>query len=104
MTRRSNAISGYGKSLLQPYLRQQKQLWVPRPSLRCTKSCSQMRSNSEKDVSEEEGQFLVPGPNYQWCIDGHDKLKAYGFEIYAAIDAYSRNIIWFYIGHPLQLL
>ncbi|KAM4061484.1 hypothetical protein HRG_013172 [Hirsutella rhossiliensis] len=59
MTRRSNAISGYGKSLLQPYLR----------------------------------------PNYQWCIDGHDKLKAYGFEIYAAIDAYSRNIIWFYIGH-----
>ncbi|EEU38450.1 uncharacterized protein NECHADRAFT_55344 [Fusarium vanettenii 77-13-4] len=61
MTRRSNAISGYGKSLLQPYLRQKKQLW--------------------------------------WCIDGHDKLKAYGFEIYAAIDAYSRNIIWFYVGH-----
>ncbi|KAM4062516.1 hypothetical protein HRG_013685 [Hirsutella rhossiliensis] len=33
MTRRSNAISGYGKSLLQPYLRQQKQLWVPRDPL-----------------------------------------------------------------------
>lgn len=30
--------------------------------------------------------------------DGHDKLKAYGFEIYAAIDAYSRNIIWFYVA------
>ncbi|RKK07477.1 hypothetical protein BFJ65_g17683 [Fusarium oxysporum f. sp. cepae] len=37
--------------------------------------------------------------NQRWCIDGHDKLKAYGFEIYAAIDAYSRNIIWFYVGH-----
>ncbi|KAH8654704.1 hypothetical protein BGZ61DRAFT_194016 [Ilyonectria robusta] len=47
----------------------------------------------------KKGHFLVPGPNYQWCIDGHDKLKAYGFEIYAAIDAYSRNIIWFYVGH-----
>ncbi|KID81655.1 hypothetical protein MGU_11008 [Metarhizium guizhouense ARSEF 977] len=35
----------------------------------------------------------------RWCIDGHDKLKAYGFEIYAVIDAYSRNIIWFYVGH-----
>ncbi|KAG7146003.1 hypothetical protein HYQ46_005209 [Verticillium longisporum] len=33
MTQRSNAISGYGKSLLQPYLRQQKQLWVPRDPL-----------------------------------------------------------------------
>ncbi|KAM4060857.1 hypothetical protein HRG_014336 [Hirsutella rhossiliensis] len=59
ITRRSNAISGYGRNLLQPYLR----------------------------------------PNYQWCIDGHEKLRVYGFEIYAAIDAYSRNIIWFYLGH-----
>ncbi|XP_044714525.1 integrase core domain-containing protein [Hirsutella rhossiliensis] len=47
----------------------------------------------------KKGQFLVPGPNYQWCIDGHEKLRVYGFEIYAAIDAYSRNIIWFYLGH-----
>ena len=45
------------------------------------------------------GAFLVPGPNYQWCIDGHDKLKAFGFEIYAAIDAYLRCIIWMYVGH-----
>lgn len=33
MTQRSNAISGYGKNLLQPYLRQQMQLWVPRDPL-----------------------------------------------------------------------
>ncbi|KAI8682293.1 hypothetical protein NCS56_00351700 [Fusarium sp. Ph1] len=33
MTQRSNTISGYGKSLLQPYLRQQKQLCVPRDPL-----------------------------------------------------------------------
>jgi hypothetical protein len=50
----------------------------------------------------KKGQFLVPGPNYQWCIDGHDKLKAYGFEIYAAIDAYSRNIIWFSMSATRQ--
>ncbi|EXL39130.1 hypothetical protein FOCG_18251 [Fusarium oxysporum f. sp. radicis-lycopersici 26381] len=42
---------------------------------------------------------LTEKQTLSWCIDGHDKLKAYGFEIYAAIDAYSRNIIWFYVGH-----
>jgi hypothetical protein len=101
MTQRSNAISGYGKSLLQPYLRQQKQLWVPRDPLF---AMYKIMFPNEVEIRKrmfrrKKGQFLVPGPNYQWCIDGHDKLKAYGFEIYAAIDAYSRNIIWFYVGH-----
>lgn len=31
-------------------------------------------------------------------MDGHDKLAPYGIEIYAAIDAYSRYIIWCYVG------
>ncbi|EXK23574.1 hypothetical protein FOMG_19664 [Fusarium oxysporum f. sp. melonis 26406] len=101
MTQRSNAISGYGKSFLQPYLRQQKQLWVPRDPLF---AMYKIMFPNEVEIRKrmfrrKKGQFLVPGPNYQWCIDGHDKLKAYGFEIYAAIDAYSRNIIWFYVGH-----
>jgi hypothetical protein len=26
------------------------------------------------------------------------KLEAYGFEIYAAIDGYSRFVIWIYVG------
>jgi hypothetical protein len=33
-----------------------------------------------------------------WSIDGHCKLDPYGIEIYAAIDAYSRYVIWIYIG------
>ncbi|KAF1730615.1 hypothetical protein CRV24_008684 [Beauveria bassiana] len=101
MTQRSNAILGYGRRLLQPYLRQQKQLWVPRDPL--FEMYKVMFPNEvemrKRMMRRKKGQFLVPGPNYQWCIDGHDKLKAYGFEIYAAIDAYSRNIIWFYVGH-----
>jgi hypothetical protein len=28
----------------------------------------------------------------------HEKLSPFGFEIYAAIDAYSRCIIWIYVG------
>ncbi|KAL6405412.1 integrase core domain protein [Ilyonectria robusta] len=101
MAQRSNAIAGYGRSFLQSYLRQQQQLWVPRDPL--FEMYKVMFPNDvemrRRTMRRKKGQFLVPGPNYQWCIDGHDKLKAYGFEIYAAIDAYSRNIVWFYIGH-----
>ena len=45
-----------------------------------------------------KGEYIVPGPDYIWSLDGHDKLKHWGFEIYAAIDAYSRYIIWIYVG------
>jgi transposase InsO family protein len=43
--------------------------------------------------------FWVKGPNRVWSVDGHDKLARFGFEIYAAIDAYSRFILWCYTGH-----
>ncbi|KAG0643329.1 hypothetical protein HOY80DRAFT_1094323 [Tuber brumale] len=44
-------------------------------------------------------QFIVKGPNRVWSIDGHDKLSRFGFHIYASIDAFSRYIVWCYIGH-----
>ena len=43
--------------------------------------------------------YVTSGPNFLWCLDGHDKLAQYGIQIYAAIDAYSRKIIWFYCGN-----
>lgn len=43
--------------------------------------------------------FISPGPNYTWHIDGYDKLKPYGFPIHAAIDGYSRKILWLNITH-----
>jgi hypothetical protein len=40
------------------------------------------------------------GPNYMWCVDGHDKLAVrYGIGVYACIDAYSRKILWAYVGN-----
>jgi hypothetical protein len=41
----------------------------------------------------------TPGPNFFWCLDGHDKSSQYGIEIYTAVDAFSRKIIWFYVGN-----
>jgi len=47
----------------------------------------------------KRGQFIVKGPNCVWSIDGHDKLSRFEFEIYGCIDAYSRYIIWCFMGH-----
>ena len=44
------------------------------------------------------GGWTAPGPDFMWSLDAYDKLKAWGFEIYASIDVYSRFITWFYIG------
>ena len=41
---------------------------------------------------------MVPGPNYAWSMDAHCKLEHWGIQIYAAIDVYSRHIVWIYIG------
>ena len=43
-------------------------------------------------------RYVVKGPNRVWSIDGHDKLSAYGFEIYGIIDAYSRKILGMFVG------
>ena len=40
------------------------------------------------------GEYITPGPNYVWSIDAHCKLEHWGFQIYAAIDAFSRYIVW----------
>jgi hypothetical protein len=40
----------------------------------------------------------VPGPDYQWSLDAYCKLEFFGIQIYAAIDSYSRNIVWSYVG------
>jgi len=43
-------------------------------------------------------EFHIQGPNWVHSIDGHDTLSRFGFEIYGAIDAYSRYIVWCYVG------
>lgn len=38
------------------------------------------------------------GPNFIWHIDGHDKLKPFGFSIHGCIDGFSRRLIWLEVG------
>jgi hypothetical protein len=44
------------------------------------------------------GEYIVPGPNFLWSVDEYLKLAPYGIKVYRAIDAYSRYIIWIYVG------
>ena len=50
------------------------------------------------DFQRVRGEYIVPGPNLVWSVDGHDKLSEYGIEIYSGIDAHSRYIPWSYVG------
>ena len=43
-------------------------------------------------------KYRSPGPNYAWHIDGHDKLKPFGFSIHGCIDGFSRKLIWLAVG------
>jgi hypothetical protein len=43
-------------------------------------------------------RYRIKGPNRVWSVDGHDKLKRFGFEIYRMVDAYSRFILDAYVG------
>ncbi len=38
--------------------------------------------------------YETAGPNKVWHIDGNDKLKMWGLCIHAAVDGFSRKIIW----------
>jgi hypothetical protein len=43
-------------------------------------------------------RYQIKGPNRVWLVDGHDKLKRFGFEIYRMVDAYARFILNVYVG------
>ena len=43
-------------------------------------------------------KYISQGPNFAWHIDGHDKLKPYGFSIHGCIDGFSRKLLWLEVG------
>ena len=92
-------IDGYGKRMLQLHFRQ-RGMFFARDLL--FKEYAALNPEAVKrrlnDHQRRRGEYIVPGPNWCWSIDGHEKIKAYGIEIYACIDAYSRYVIWAYVG------
>ena len=52
------------------------------------------RTESRRRHTLRRNIYTNSGPNYAWHIDGHDKLKPFGFDIHGAIDGYSREVLW----------
>lgn len=48
-------------------------------------------------------KYINPGCNHTWHIDGHDKLKPFGFSIHACIDGFSRKLIWLEVAPSNKL-
>ncbi|KAM4061480.1 reverse transcriptase [Hirsutella rhossiliensis] len=95
----STTLQGHGRNYLYTYMRQQHHI-ISRDAL-----YAEYRDFTPENVRERWGRtrytrrdFSIHGPDWVWSIDGYDKLKNWGFEIYAGIDAYSRYITWFYCG------
>ena len=54
--------------------------------------------NRANDMNRHRGAYITPGPDYCWSMDAYCKFEEFGIQIYAAIDAYSRNVVWIYCG------
>ena len=49
-------------------------------------------------LNRRRRDFVVPGPNWMWSLDGYCKFERVGIQIYAAIDTFSRMVLWVYCG------
>ncbi|KAF1936682.1 hypothetical protein EJ02DRAFT_479412 [Clathrospora elynae] len=92
-------IDGYGRQMLQVHFKQHNMFFSRNRLFKayCTLNPEAVERR-RNDQQRRRGEYIVPGPNWCWSINGHNKLKPYGIQIYACIDAYSRYVIWAYVG------
>lgn len=97
-------IRAYGRGLVQTHLRVHQGHRAREDDVRdalrkLDKKGTAARRPGPKKRKRTGGEYIVRGPDWLWCIDGHDKFRNYGIGIYAAVDAFSRKILWFYLGN-----
>ena len=95
-------VRSYGREMVQSNLRREQGYRAREDDVRnALKLQDPAGTETRKPGTKRKRrlEYIVPGPNFLWSIDGHDKLASYGIEIYGAIDAYSRRILWFYVGN-----
>lgn len=92
-------LETYGRTFLYVFVRRNQHILSRRALFSCFRdfspTCVTERWNT---MRYRRAGWTTPGPDFIWSLDAYDKLKAWGIEIYASIDAYSRFITWFYVG------
>lgn len=92
-------IDGYGRGYLHTHFRQRGHIIARDRLFQAYRTINfEAVERRKRDLQRHRGEYIVPGPNFVWSIDGYCKLRPYGIEIYACLDAYSRYIVWIYIG------
>ena len=94
-----SVVRSYGKEHLYTYIRQ-KQINISRDAMYETykEFYADEIERRKQRIEYRRSGWTTPGPNFVWSIDAYCKLEAWGFEVYAGIDAYSQFITWFYVG------
>jgi hypothetical protein len=80
---------------LMYYLRGERHIWVSRSlvwSSLTTVDAEGIEARRSRRLVRR--RFYSNGPNETWSLDGHDKLKRWGFPIHGCVDVYSRYLIW----------
>jgi len=99
----SGTARSYGKGHFTAYLRSQEQYPARendvRNSLRILDKEGTLARQLGLKKRRKGGEFITRGPDWLWCIDGHDKFRPWGVFIYAAVDAFSRRIIWLTVSN-----
>ncbi|KAI9779460.1 MAG: hypothetical protein M1816_001870, partial [Peltula sp. TS41687] len=92
-------ITGYGRELLHTHFRAQGYI-ASRDRLFAVVRELDPEGVAQRTnrMQRHRGEYVVAGPNQLWSLDGYCKLEQYGFQVYAAIDAYSRYVVWCYVG------
>ena len=66
--------------------------------MRCLRELDPEGVESRRKKRLRRRAYHSKGPNFIWHIDGHDKLKLYGFSVHGCIDGFSRRLIWLEVG------
>lgn len=95
------AIEADGPGCLQGYrsmwhcLRLKYKIFARRSTVqRLLREMDPVGSSMRRNHRFKRRQYVNPGPNWCWHVDGHDKLKPFGFPIHGCIDGFSRRIMW----------
>ena len=95
----SNELRGSGSSMgyraMHQKLRSVYNLQVDQETVRlCLKNLDPQGVEERSRRRLRRRVYVSKGPNYQWHIDGYDKLRPFGFFIHGCIDGFSRKILW----------
>ena len=109
-------IDGYGRRYLHTHFRQRGIIVARDRLFEAYRTMNyEAVERRKRDLQRHRGEYLVPGPNFVWSIDGYCKLRPYGVEILSdsrcccqkegyPAGSFSIGVDYSYVGQPASIL